>query len=310
MTALHYAAIYGYSAVGRILLGRGANPAEPDKLNHDPAWYSGWYGNSEMLALFAAKPGQPGKGKTVTKALSPGIKDGKAVVHFLNHSGYAIETSKHLLVFDYVPNNLSPDQPSLLNGKINPGELKDKKIMVFVSHEHSDHYDTVIWSWHSLNPGISYIMGFDPHVNYKYVLLEPRSDKTLQGVRIHTIRSTDSGAGFLVEAEGVVIYHPGDHVNKSDSLSPDYKNEIDFLAGLGKKVDIAFFPVNGCAFPDPEGVKLGNLYAIEKLKPVLCFAMHADTEQCRGFAETIMQKYTSIRADFGTFPGDRFNFPE
>ncbi|MEI6885750.1 MAG: ankyrin repeat domain-containing protein [Bacteroidota bacterium] len=310
MTALHYTAVYGYSAMGKILLAKGADPSIMDNKKHDAAWYSYWYGNTDMTRLLAGKGSQAGAGKSSTTALSPDIREGKAVIHFLNHSGFAIETSKHLLVFDYFPNSFSPDKPSLLNGKINPVELKGKKILVFASHEHGDHYDSTIWGWRSQAPGIKYIMGFNPGVKYKYELCEGRSDKTVEGVHIRSIRSTDSGAGFLVEADGVVIYHPGDHVNKDGKLTSDFTSEIDYLAGLKKKVDIAFFPVNGCGFPDAEGVKLGNLYVVKELKPVLCIGMHADVKQCRDFTDLIMKENPGIRTAYGIFPGDRFSYPE
>lgn len=310
MTALHYASVYGYSSVGKVLLAKGADPSIKDKQKHDAAWYSSWYGNTDMTRLLAGKESQAGAGTSGNTALSPAIKEGKAVIHFLNHSGFAIETSKHLLVFDYFPNTFSPDKPSLLNGKINPAELKGKKILVFASHEHGDHYDSTIWGWRSQDPGIKYIMGFDPGVKYKYELCEGRSDKIVEGVRIRTIRSTDSGAGFLVESDGVVIYHPGDHVNKDGKLTSDFTGEIDYLASLKKKVDIAFFPVNGCGFPDAEGVKLGNLYAIKELKPVLCIAMHADIKQCKDFTDIIMKENPGIHTAYGIFPGDRFSYPE
>ena len=309
-TALHYAAVYGHSEIGKALLEKGADPAITDKMKHDAAFYSAWYGNSGMSDLLAGKGNKTHGNKQAVKTLPADIVKGNAVVHYLNHSGFAIETSKHLIIFDYVPFTPVPDMPSLLNGRIQPGELKDKKVLVFVSHEHGDHYDTAIWGWHTLDPGISYVMGFNPPGQYKYVYTEPRSEKTVEGVRIHAIKSTDSGEGFLVETDGIVIYHPGDHVNKSDGLGLDYKSEIDYLAGLKKKVDIAFFPVNGCGFPDAEAVKRGNLYAIEELKPVLCLSMHADTKECEGFAELIKQKYPGIQAGFGLFPGDRFNYPE
>ncbi|MEI6456753.1 MAG: ankyrin repeat domain-containing protein [bacterium] len=309
MTALHFAAINGQSAIGKILLEKGADPAITDNLKHNAVWYSERYGNSAMSDLLAKKQGKNPGGTTGEKALSGNLKEGQAIVHYLNHSGYAIETSRHLLVFDYYSTGGPPDAPSLLNGRINPDELKGKKVIVFASHEHGDHYDTVIWRWRIRNPEFTYVMGFRPNGNNRYEYVEPHKEKTIEGVRIHTIRSTDSGAGFLAETDGVVIYHPGDHVNKSGDLSAEYKSEIDYLAGLKKKVDIAFFPVTGCGFPDMEAVKSGNFYAIKELKPGTCFAMHAETAECAAFADEISRKYPEIRTGYGTYHGDRFAYP-
>jgi hypothetical protein len=139
--------------------------------------------------------------------------------------------------------------------------------------------------------------------------MEPRQDKTIGGVRIHAIRSTDSGVAFLAEADGIVVYHPGDHVNKSTTLAADFKDEIDYLAGLKKKVDIAFFPVSGCGFPDKEAVKTGNNYVIAELRPGLCFSMHGETAGCVGYAEEITRSFPGQQTGYGTFPGDRFIYP-
>ena len=114
--------------------------------------------------------------------------------------------------------------------------------------------------------------------------------------------------GFLVEADGIVVYHPGDHVNKSPGIAEDFKSEIDYLAGLKKQVDIAFFPVAGCGFPDLEVVKAGNFYVVEKLDPGINISMHAGMEQCAGFSKEVCLKFPGSQTSYATFPGDRFYY--
>jgi L-ascorbate metabolism protein UlaG (beta-lactamase superfamily) len=195
-----------------------------------------------------------------------------------------------------------------LNGRLNPDELPGKKIIVFSSHEHGDHYDSTIWKWDSPKNTIQYVMGFKPDVKHPYVFIEPRQEKYIGDVQINAIKSSDAGVGFIVEADGIVIYHPGDHVNRSAGLGQDFKNEIDWLAGLHKNVDIAFFPVAGCGFPDPEVVKAGNFYVAETLKPVISFSMHGNTGQCTGFSKELCLKYPGVQTEYGKFPGDRFSY--
>jgi ankyrin repeat protein/L-ascorbate metabolism protein UlaG (beta-lactamase superfamily) len=306
MTALHYAAIYGHSEIGRALILKGANPNMADKQQHDPAWYSTYYGNKDMTELLLASGAK--KTDLKVRAYAKNLKPGEAVVHYLNHSGYAIETSEHLLVFDYFHYYKPPDNLSILNGRINPGEFPDKKIIVFSSHEHGDHYDTTIWKWDSPKNNIHYVMGFKPGVKHPYVCIEPGQEKQIGDVQINAIKSSDAGVGFLVETDGIVIYHPGDHVNKSAGLGRDFKNEIDYLAGLHKFVDIAFFPVAGCGFPDLEVVKEGNFYVEETLKPAISFAMHGDPGQCTEFSKEVCRKYPGVETEYGKFPGDRFSY--
>ncbi len=306
MTPLHYAAIYGYATIGRILFERGADPAIKDNRKHDAVYYSEYYGNMNLCQLLMEKEGKKAPASDPVKPLAPRLAKGEAVVHYLNHSGYAIETGKYLLVFDYFQPGADPTTPSLLNGRIRPDELGDKKIIVFASHEHGDHYDTTIWGWRKANPAIRYVMGFRPATSEKYDYVAPHGETTIEGVRIHAIRSTDSGAGFLVEADGIVVYHPGDHVNKTKDLGPKFKDEVDYLAGLTKKVDIAFCPVSGCGFPDLEAVRTGNYYVIGKMKPGICFSMHGEVSACTAYSGDIAKTFDNQQSAFGTFPGDRF----
>jgi L-ascorbate metabolism protein UlaG (beta-lactamase superfamily) len=265
------------------------------------------YGHKELNKLFIGITAPPASANNKERApLSPDWRKGEAVIHYLNNSGFAIETANHLLVFDYYHFYPAPDDPSLSNGRINPDELKGKKVVVFASHEHGDHYDTTIWNWGTGNSGIRYVMGFKPDVRHRYDYADPHSELKFDGITINPIRSTDSGEGFLVETDGIVIYHPGDHINKESGLAADFKGEIDYLAALNKSVDIAFFPVNGCGFPDAGIVKTGNIYVIETLNPRLCIAMHAGDHECKAFIAGIEPKFPGKQTASGTFPGDCF----
>jgi len=306
MTALHYASIYGRSGLVKTLIGKGANPALTDNQLHDPIYYSVYYGNTSsekiLLASGAKKP------DLQVNILTKDLKPGQAVIHYLNHSGYAIETSKYMLVFDYFHYLAPPDNPSLLNGRIDPAELKGKQIIVFTSHDHGDHYDTTIWKLDTPKGSVQYVMGFKPEGKHNYMLMEAGQSKVIKGVQVNTIKSTDAGVAFLVEADGIVVYHPGDHVNKTSEIAKDFKSEIDYLAGLKKKVDIAYLPVAGCGFPDLESVKTGNYYVVRTLKPEISFSMHAGMEQCAGFSKEACQKLPDSRVEFSKFPGDRFYY--
>ncbi|MEI7980616.1 MAG: ankyrin repeat domain-containing protein, partial [Bacteroidota bacterium] len=180
MSALHYAAIYGRSEIGKTLIQKGANPNITDNQKYDPVYYSFFYGNDKMTQLLL-KTGAK-KPDLQATALSKNLKEGEAVVHYLNHSGYAIETSKHILVFDYFHYYVPPDNLSILNGRINMEELKGKKMIVFTSHDHGDHYDTTIWKWNSTKNDVRYVMGFKPDVKYPYTFIEPRQKINIEDV--------------------------------------------------------------------------------------------------------------------------------
>ncbi len=71
------------------------------------------------------------------------------------------------------------------------------------------------------------------------------------GIRVHTIPAMlqvffeSEGLGYLVEADGVKIFHPGLHVSgNEDSQMAKYRKEIDFLKPFGP-IDFAILPIKG-----------------------------------------------------------------
>ena len=77
-------------------------------------------------------------------------KSDEANVFYCGHSGWLVSTENSYIIFDYWSRNKFSENPGLANGTINPEELKDKKVYVIVSHDHTDHYDTIIYSWQKL----------------------------------------------------------------------------------------------------------------------------------------------------------------
>ena len=140
-------------------------------------------------------------------------------------------------------------------------------VTVFASHVHGDHYSKHILEWQGKIDGLDYVMGFPCEDMEDYILAGPRETLEHEGMRIATIESNDSGVGFLVEVDGVRIFHAGDHANRLRDFSGPYCAEIDYLAGNFGDIDLAFMPVSGCGFGDQEAVKMGVFYALEKLDP-------------------------------------------
>jgi L-ascorbate metabolism protein UlaG (beta-lactamase superfamily) len=213
--------------------------------------------------------------------LKKDFEPGSALIYYLGHSGWAIKTNNHLLVFDYSKRNVLPDTLLLANGTINPEEIKDLKTTVFVSHSHGDHYMPSIFDWKKEVKDITYVMGFKPEKQSRYIFLGPRETKSINGMEITTIESNDSGVGFFIKVDGVTIFHSGDHANRKRDFSGPFKREIDFLAEKGIKPEIFFAPVSGCGFGDLEAVKMGVFYTIKKLSPRLMVPMHAGGNENR-----------------------------
>ena len=189
------------------------------------------------------------------------------------------------MVFDYWDVGTNKDK-CLANGSFCGKEMKDKNVYVFVSHDHMDHFDTTIYSWADQVSNITYIYGFKPEESwlYKdksymgpaYQYIDNNQTRTVNNVSITTHKSNDTGQGFLVEVDGITVYHPGDHALFTAEDEDVFKKEVDFIAGKTDHVDVAFLPVTGCPVRwKKEFIVEGFFYTIDKLMPQQVFPMHA-----------------------------------
>jgi L-ascorbate metabolism protein UlaG (beta-lactamase superfamily) len=202
-------------------------------------------------------------------------------IYHLDHSGVVVETSDYFLIFDYYNDTPINGERSLENGVLSSDILKDKdNIFVFVSHNHSDHFNHVIFDWTEENRDIKYILSDDVVVPKKdnYYMMTKYEELKLDELYIKTYGTTDQGVSFYVEVDGVNIFHSGDlnwwHWKK---FSPeerkreemDYKEELNRLKG--REIDVAFVPV------DPrleEYYYLAGRYFTEKIAPELIVPIH------------------------------------
>jgi L-ascorbate metabolism protein UlaG (beta-lactamase superfamily) len=190
-----------------------------------------------------------------------------------------------------------------------PEELKNEKVMVFASHRHGDHYSKNIFKWKESLPGIKYVLCFNtPDATSDYNYIPIHEEKTIDGIKVSTVKSTDQDGGFLVEVDGLVIFHPGDLANGSDDLAKAYTDEIDLVAGRGLKIDMAFAPIRGCSIGQPAQVKKGVDYLIEKLHPELFIPMHAgsSTDIYKKFADEMATSIPKQKVQVVVNKGDHF----
>ena len=99
-------------------------------------------------------------------------------------------------------------------------------------------------------------------------------------MKVSAIRATDAGVGFIVEVDGLTIFHAGDHSSGQVELPAAYTSEVDYVAEHWPKIDLAFMPISGCSLGTPESVRAGDIYSLNRLHPQLFFPQHAiDAEQ-------------------------------
>jgi len=190
----------------------------------------------------------------------------------------------------------APERPSLANGFVNPEEIKDQSVIVFVSHEHPDHFSRTILSWRSAAKDITYVFGWRADLGDRTIELPaPRATRTLGGVEIYTINEEHDDVpevSYLVKADGVALFHAGDYIRPLDT----YQSDMDYVLRKAGRIDVAF---------------LSRVFHAKSLVPRVVFPMHAwDREYMYdGFAREAAQEKVPSRVIRPENKGDRFVVP-
>ncbi|MFH1755589.1 MAG: ankyrin repeat domain-containing protein [Candidatus Latescibacterota bacterium] len=313
-SAIQLAAIGGHIDVARRLVDAGAKMNSPTPNGDTPLRLARYYGHDDLATMLAGKGARSSGATKIDRSLSGLGKVGKneAVVWFLGHSGWAVKTRNHLLIFDYFSQGEAPMTPSLCNGHINPAEIAGQNVSVFASHQHGDHFAPVIFEWLAQVPDITYYLGLQPQEAPPYEFMPARMEKSFGDLTLTTIHSTDAGVGMLLEVDGLTIFHPGDHANGKIGLMDEFTDEIDFLADKGIRPDICFMGIRGCSLGRPDEVKEGVLYTLKKLNPRVFIPMHAGAQGhvYQEFIEEIQGELPSMQMVAPDNRGDHFVYQE
>lgn len=199
-------------------------------------------------------------------------------VNYIGHSGFMVELERNVLIFDYY------------TGAI-PVFDRRKKLYVFVSHKHFDHFNKVIFNLFE-DCNVHYVLSKGCKMNEKYLerlglpidlnekIIYMRKDESVQigDLLIETTASTDTGVAYMVNVEDKNIYHAGDN---GMWLWPEADEDIkvkmekmykDIIDAMGERhFDVAFVPA------DPkllEAAPIGIAYFLEKIKADKVYAMH------------------------------------
>ena len=122
-------------------------------------------------------------------------------IWYLQHSGFAVDTGNHLLVFDYYID--LPRGGTLEQGAVTPALLRDKPMAVFASHNHHDHFNPIILDWKRQYPDISLYLGDDIPPREEAKTVPPGLTVEENGLTITALRSTDQGVAFVVECDDI-----------------------------------------------------------------------------------------------------------
>lgn len=170
-------------------------------------------------------------------------------VTYIGHSGFLIELKECNLIFDYYKGKF----PQLSSGT--------KKVFVFSSHSHGDHYNPQIFSLLQAQ-GIQFsqivgILSKDIYVKkipegLDYIYVRPDSEYQLScSMSLKTFHSTDRGVAFLLNTEEGQLYHAGDlndwqlkdeSKQYNHNMSARYQREIQKIKEC--RIDVAFLPLD------------------------------------------------------------------
>lgn len=208
-------------------------------------------------------------------------------VTFIFHSSFAVELERHVLIFDYYGEGKLPEIPA------------GKKIYFLNSHGHQDHFRKEILKLKETYPSAEYLLSYDikagDHVPWIH-RLKARTETKIGELTVRTLKSTDLGVAFLVEAEGKKLYHGGDlnwwhwegeEKSWNNNMAANYKKEIDAIDG--QYFDAAFVPLD----PRLEAAyDLGMNYYLEHTQNKAVFPMHCweKYEICRTYEKELSRQ--------------------
>lgn len=121
---------------------------------------------------------------------------------YIYHSGFLLELDTAYMLFDYYKGDI-------------PRLDKDKKLYVFISHGHCDHFNEDVFDLFRDHKDVEYILSNDvvpKRQEYadKSYSLEPNKEYYFGELGVETYLSTDLGLAFMISYKGKTIYHAGD----------------------------------------------------------------------------------------------------
>ena len=224
-----------------------------------------------------------------------------AAVTFYHHSGFTVEIKDTLMVFDYWRGEHGE---LTAETQLTQRDFEGfKQVLVFVSHDHEDHLDNIIYSWSMHKYPITYIIADDLPDDKPGKRVKPGDVLTLGDAEIRVFSSTDKGVSFYVTVDGLHVFHAGDlnlwHWREESSLREIAQAEKDFYEAMRPierlPIDIAMFPVD----PRMGGFyDAGANYFVMSAKPRLFIPMHwqGRAEVATSFARKGRTKYTEVLA--------------
>ncbi len=242
-----------------------------------------------------------------------------ATIWFLDHSGFAVRTAKEFLVFDCVT-----DQPAaggakgLDAGVIDTAAVRDFDPVIFVSHGHGDHLNpALLRKWRKELQTATFVMpkglardvpGLADDLGMSLVEASEGRELRIGKISVFSIAATDEGLAYLVKADGISIFHAGDHALWASQLREEYQAGISKIKERGP-VDIAFLPLNP-THPNLADILEGAVWAADMLKPAAVVPMHLSgrLEEGSKLARQLPERNVNVPCVVPASRGQRFEY--
>ncbi len=206
-------------------------------------------------------------------------------VTYIYHSGFLVELDQVSLLFDY----FSGEMPTVDS---------TKPLVIFSSHSHHDHYNPCIFKMQNHADFVKYVLSDDILSSGEMqgsdcTFVGPNQQLTLGlptgSLNVSTLRSNDLGVAFVVEMNGVRIYHAGDLNNwwwggyeEDKKLAAEYHSELEKIKNQHFK--LSFVPLD----PRIEGYQLGMMDFVNTVKSDYVVPIHCgdDVDVIERFTQT------------------------
>ena len=169
-------------------------------------------------------------------------------ITYIKHSAFLVEWEDVACLFDYAEGEL----PEIPDGK---------RLCIFASHHHADHFNPEIFRLFAAHPKHTFILSEDIRTvptGEKAPIVRTGADcrRIFPGGRmgpmsVSTVGSTDCGVAFVVNYAGKTVYHagdlhwwawPDDTPEEERDMKNHYFAEIAKINGV--RLDAAFLPLD------------------------------------------------------------------
>ena len=306
---LHTAALVGHLDIVEALAAARVPLSAADSAGRTPLDYARRYGHQRVADYLVGRGARASRG-AASYALRPlpraGLREGEAAAWYLAGRGWAVRTRSHILVFDADEFGIRrPTEPSLANGFLTPGQVRDLDVVSLATTYHGDPGERAyVHTLEDSVPRIAFV--HNPREPWRgserVVYATPLRDTAVLGVRVTPLDATVEempALAYLTEGDGVTAFYMGFHAGDLDA----FRRQVDSLVARGKRVDVAFLPIL-----EPEEDSGDVRYVVERLAPraVALLDPNRRTALFAGMAAKVRAWRPGTEVFAAENPGDRF----